>query len=40
MVLLNLVVGISRCKAPNNPISGQQEYLEGVLNNIILSGVK
>ena len=24
-------------KAPKNPVSGQQEYLEGVLNNIILS---
>ena len=24
-------------KAPKAPVSGQQEYLEGVLNNIILS---
>ena len=27
-------------KAPKNPISGQQEYLESVLNNIVLSGIK
>ena len=38
--LEELAARAAELKAPKNPISGQQEYLEGVLNNIILSGVK
>ena len=35
-----LAARAAELKAPKNPISGQQEYLEGVLNNIVLSGIK
>ena len=35
--LEELAAKAAELKAPAGPISGQQEYLEGVLNNIILS---
>ena len=35
--LEELAVKASELKAPKAPVSGKQEYLEGVLNNIILS---
>ena len=38
--LEELAARAAELKAPKNPISGQQEYLESVLNNIVLSGIK
>ena len=35
--LEELAARAAELKAPKAPASGQQEYLEGVLNNIILS---
>jgi xylose isomerase len=35
--LEELAARAAEMKAPKNPVSGKQEYLEGVLNNIILS---
>ena len=35
--LEELAAKASELKAPKAPVSGKQEYLEGVLNNIILS---
>jgi len=35
--LEELAAKASELKAPKAPVSGRQEYLEGVLNNIILS---
>ena len=35
--LEELAARAAELKAPKNPISGQQEYLESVLNNIVLS---
>ena len=38
--LEELAARAAELKAPKNPVSGQQEYLESVLNNIVLSGIK